>query len=462
MEESPRLTHITVSIGNEIASKKESISCVVGRDIKISDRYLVNYCRRQLERSDLDLLVVASSVAFADRTAVRRHHIGWSRSFCLQIPVFAHSLWRSSNVLNPLRDCLFFLTGDSWNFEFVPRQDRKPSQLNLLSHIKGRAEVIPFSGGLDSFVAAKSYLHENPDERPILASVTNAQSKRFVEGCAPILGTRAYPLRFPISFRNLYHPEPSYRTRAFLFFSLAALAAKLADSNSVIIGENGQGALGPSLIPCGPEQSHTSTHPAFTARLANFLTSLGWARPAFSHPNIWRTKGEALAGLALQCGLNGIELTVSCSRDTDRAKGRGVPLHCGVCPNCLLRRLALYAAGVTEFKESYLWQDLSSSELEMQEVPGSRPMTPTDARVASQAVFEHRDLAAVDVGYIGSRRPYVIREIAQGLAADESTVTTQLRRLLIRHREEWNSFLKQAGADSWIARLCKGGADDCS
>jgi hypothetical protein len=65
----------------------------------------------------------------------------------------------------------------------------------------------------------------------------------------------------------------------------------------VVIGENGQGALGPACVPFADEWWLRSAHPAFVHRWASFLR-LVLDRPVrFEQPQLWKTKGQVILNL---------------------------------------------------------------------------------------------------------------------------------------------------------------------
>src|SRR3989442_8725186 len=59
-------------------------------------------------------------------------------------------------------------------------------------------------------------------------------------------------------FRS-HHAESSFRSRPFIFYSLAAYGASLAGSKRVLIPENGQGSIGGSLVLLGNASDRKST-----------------------------------------------------------------------------------------------------------------------------------------------------------------------------------------------------------
>ena len=108
---------------------------------------------------------------------------------------------------------------------------------------------MPFSDGMDSFLQWQLLAIDEPAAVPLRIQTSN---RNMVEARNRVIdATRRQDqrLRLPVNIAVGNHPEPTYRTRTFLFFSMAALAAAKTETTRVFIGENGIGALGPSMIP---------------------------------------------------------------------------------------------------------------------------------------------------------------------------------------------------------------------
>jgi 7-cyano-7-deazaguanine synthase in queuosine biosynthesis len=232
------------------------------------------------------------------------------------------------------------------------------------------------------------------------------------------------------------HAEPTYRTRTFLFFCMAVLAAVKIKSTRVIVGENGIGALGPSMIAYGSECPHRTTHPAFTRRLASFLNELLETNIAFEHPQVERTKGEVLAR-ALSLGISGWQITNSCVRGPrDQLDNRA----CGACSGCLLRRMACLAAGIDPM--GYFWEDLGASSLDNgRSSPVGREAMKNDRDIVYHGVHamsEFAELAKLDPeAKVFQRAAWEWKGPTQENLAEASR---QVHRLVQAHAKEWNAL----------------------
>lgn len=432
-------------------------TCILGDGLRLSYDALETFCCSNLRPIDVDLLLLAGLIAFADRNSPRNAH--WVRNFHLELPVHVPDVWSSKEVGCRLFEALRFLTGDYWTFEFHERKsrDERAFQLDLQAPID-EPVVIPFSGGLDSFAELKLFPVQHPGKTALLVSTIHNRS------LSKVIGSTTDPrfcrrLRVPVGFDVRHHAEPSFRTRTFLFFVVAATAARLSGCREVIIPENGQGSIGPSLIPSGEEHPFQSSHPGFTHRLALLLREIwGSGGPIFLHPNRWSTKAQVLGKVEAKVGLEGWQSTRSCSLNTKRYKGASAPEHCGICSNCILRRLALLEVGRGYEAEPYLWQDLSASRLE--ESVGRelrqliRPTTQNDYRVAAAAVVDHKNLSNVlNLDAIRSCLTRTVRDLKESGNESELAVRSGLEALLLRHRAEWLSFVEGLGSDSWLTQL---------
>ncbi len=335
--------HISVRGRRDQATEGATHECVIGRDLKIDLQALQDYCARLLSETEHDLVVLCGAVMYADRMVPRRRASGWPRDLEVTLPVNVPEAWRQPEVMAALVDALEFVSGDHWRFNFVVGAERVTVDQSSINFTNGPYVIVPFSDGLDSYLQWKLIGKEEPAVKVLRIQTsnrgTNERRNRSIDHTGPQQDQR---LRLPVIAAVGSHPEQSYRTRTFVYFCMAALAAAKAKTTRVIIGENGVGALGPSMIAYGNECPHRTVHPAYTRRLAKFLNAVLGTNIVFEHPQRLRTKGEVLKH-ALSLGVAGWERTNSCVRGPRDGLGQ---MACGACSNCLLRRTALLAAGI--------------------------------------------------------------------------------------------------------------------
>lgn len=422
-------------------------------DIEIRYHALRDLCMRQLEARDLDLLIVAGAVWFVDRN-VKRRAACWSRILNVTIPVHEQEFWSAQE--NLLSDTLGYLTGDIWRFTFVPRQISDPQigQQFFAGMLGGSYVVFPYSGGLDCFVASR-LLDKLCQHSPFYVTIEMGASASHITGNNLLPGNPKHA-GLPIRFKENKHPESSARTRSFMFFTVAALAAKMINATEVLIAENGQGAFGPALVPNGSEHPYVGTHPAFTRRFSKLVSAIyEGVDVRFHHPYAWKTKAEMLLALKEEKLATDWNKTVSCPRNLSRHKGPGSPAHCGVCSNCLLRRMAAYSANLVgiQDRQAYLWGDLLASKLDdsVRDYSPHRGTTDNDRNIALAGVLSHNHLAnfAPDAEQ-SSDFAQTVHDAAQALSVPAEQAVPNLKRLLMQHRQEWQAFLSALPAHSWV------------
>jgi 7-cyano-7-deazaguanine synthase in queuosine biosynthesis len=172
--------------------------------------------------------------------------------------------------------------------------------------------------------------------------------------------TRQVSVPFSIRRRGLGFElrEQSFRTRALTFQSMAAVAASQSEGNIVVVPENGQGSIGPWLTVTGQEAPDLRTHPIFTSLLSEWLEAVLERPIRFEHPHIWETKGETIHRLVSNNIHAGWAETFSCAVQARQQRTKGRRVQCGLCPNCILRRQSLLAAGLHESDAKYDRNDI--------------------------------------------------------------------------------------------------------
>ena len=420
-------------------------------------KHLHEYCFSAPTGVSHDIASLLGAVRLADRGFVRRHSRAWGRALQIELPVYELNTWRAPAVTDSLKDCLTYLTGDQWSFRFVKRR-RKPApagQVHLVSSPEAPRVFVPFSHGLDSY--AQSELLTAREKLEIVPVNINASRS---SGSWRALGRKGRARAVPVSSQvdEPHHSEPSFRTRPFIYDMMAAYGAAMSDTRRVLVPVNGQGSLGGSLVPLGNEALHRSCHPGFTSRLARFVHALTGRQVTFEHPGLFSTKGQVLACLAkVNPNSNAWLLDhPSCSYDSRHAHEGGRKVHCGVCGNCLLRRLSVHAAELSD-STRYRVADLRMSTIEAtfgdanlpREIAAYRDVALNSARSMQRLA----DLAGTQAA------PRIWAEI-DGLARYQERSIQEVKEdmfsLLQQHRSEWNAFLDHCGTSSWVARLARG------
>ncbi len=433
-----------------VSIRKGEIPCIIGRDVKIDTEALENYCFQLVTSNEYELALLAGIIAFADRTFRRKLSQGWSRRIEIIIPVGDPEFWNKTK--SALHEALEFLTGDCWEIQFASRRAQLDQmKQDILSLGSGRFVVVPYSNGLDSY-AQSQLLKLQPEISPIRITAKNRSITGSPDWITESDGTRHRRISIPVKFITDPHPEPSYRTRSFVFCVFTGIAAHLSRAEAIFIPENGQGALGPSLVPFGSESPQRGSHPGFTRRMIRFFNTI-WDEPIkIEHPQIWFTKGEVLKRLKNEQLLGHWETTRSCPRDQRNVNLNRKSVQCGVCSGCILRRMSAFAAGLEEADDTYLWGDLSADSLQssMHQSAG-RKTTANDSDIARHAVIAMAELA--HKADASADDPIIAQsafEIFGEAGASYPKVISQFQRLLHAHKLEWTQFVKNCGSLSWI------------
>jgi 7-cyano-7-deazaguanine synthase in queuosine biosynthesis len=418
-------------------------TCSLGTELRFNRGAIERCSSSKLEELDVDLLTVLASVAFADRRVSRRRGRRWTRSIALSVPVHSPRTWE--DAASALTSMLGEVSGDRWRFEFRRRHDDDELRQGFLPGLPREfrgATVVPYSGGLDSFATLARHRSEN-GEAPLLL----VHAQHGARSLASVLSERdrsAPALAVPFTVSGGAHAEPTYRTRTFVFFALAALAWRRTNASRIWIGESGLGCLGPALVPFGIEQPVRGCHPTFVGRIADFLALLWGVRPPFEFPHLWLTKGESLRELAAANALAGWKSTHSCSRNIRRQHPSTAATHCGLCAGCLFRRQSILAAGLDEDPAAYYSDAFREVEL------------PSDAQRADREVATYAVISLDELAAVASRQADHgghVAELAASQGWARADVAAKLVRLLAAHAREWGSLVDALPAESWMRKI---------
>jgi hypothetical protein len=266
-------------------------------------------------------------------------------------------------------------------------------------------------------------------------------------------------IQVPVFVDEPHHAEPTFRSRPFTYYLLTAYGALLNGTYRVLIPENGQGSLGGSLVPLGDEVQHRSCHPGFTTRLSQLLEKLENKRVSFEHPALFETKGQVMSALVAIEASSDTWLYEhwSCSHDQRHANHDGIRVHCGACGNCILRRASARTASINDVTK-YKFSNLTAGSFENAVLEGGAvPLAIKSFRdLAGNSMRSMQRMAELadepDCTEIWSEAA----SIAQHMGKNVQTIHGQLLDLLKEHQKEWNGFLAECGAHSWIVQMARG------
>ena len=345
------------------------IPCVIGSDVRFSMEGLETYRIGDWDPLIYDALLLAAAVEYCDR-ALARKEFDWRRFFELRLAVHDPDRWNEPALKRSLVAALELLTGDTWTIDFVARKTpvEAPRQNNL-GFPSNVAAVLPYSDGLDSR-AVGGLVDAQLRGGLVRVRLGPVGSKRKRERIQPFA---KIPYDVVVHGGN---KESSGRSRGFKFAIVASVTAYVAHAARIIMPESAQGALGPVLVPVGQAHEDYRNHPEFTALMTRFLAVLFARDIQFEFPRLWHTKGETLKAYAeLRVGQDFWSDTRSCWQQSRQVSWGGRRRQCGICAACLLRRMSMHAAGLVDFKETFIWQDLSTPNFKNGAAPGFSQIT---------------------------------------------------------------------------------------
>lgn len=431
------------------ASKKGWMRCEIGKNLKFLSDGLETYCFAPWQPVIFDALLLAATVDFADKILARPPR-GWGRNFVIRVPVHDPSHWNAKAVSDSLHDALNFLTGDKWDITFVQRKKSavSPQQKHFNFSTSAKA-VMAFSDGMDSQAVAGIKELELKDGL-IRVRVGTKKSDRPVarDSLRPFTSV---PYKVNTGNRN---DESSARSRGFKFALISGVAAYLVDAPEVIVPESGQGSLGPVLIPVSHAYKDYRNHPVFTEKMSKFLEALLHKKIKYVFPRLWYTKGETLSEF-VRNGSDGSQWseTWSCWQQNRNSSVDGKRRHCGICAACMLRRLSVHAAGLTESPDRYIWEDLSANSFEAGASKNFDKFTSAleEYAIAGTLHFDHLASLRKSPHYGYTKKQNALM-LAEPLGLPSSEIELNLDTLLQKHEKEWEGFIKSLGSGSFINR----------
>lgn len=309
-----------------------------------------------------DLIRIASYVLAADQAIKRGEEdtvdLGdrWRRDFKFVVGVEDTATWNNDDLRQTLESTLSFLSDDFYTFEFVPQRESEPEQLNFgaiqdepFLPIEGFSSVQLFSGGMDSFTgAAEELLRHGRD----IILVSHRSASKTWKLQRDLIGD----LRARAPGRRLMHVavemtkqddrlrrERTQRSRSFLYAALAGTVAKLVGIDAIRFYENGIIGMNLPILPqvVGGRATRT-THPEVLRGFQKILSLLNEAPLKVENPFEFLTRAEVIQRLHAAGAVDLLSHTVSCAHVH---KSSTMHPHCGVCSQCVDRRVSALAAG---------------------------------------------------------------------------------------------------------------------
>lgn len=227
--------------------------------------------------------------------------------------------------------------------------------LDVQRTFDGRLRPLPpsvvtlFSGGVDSLCALLEAAMQG--ERPLAvghwSTDPHAARQRDLAAAAVGVGGWDFPLvGVEINRKGAERAESSQRSRAFLFATLGAVAAAESGIGRVYLADNGPISINlPINDQIAGALASRSTHPKFLHLYNELLSGLFPHPVRVTNPLAGRTRAEVMAVLPRAGCEHLLKRTLSCSAWSRLPASTP---QCGVCSQCIDRRIAGIVAGLEE------------------------------------------------------------------------------------------------------------------
>jgi hypothetical protein len=442
-----RLIVDVVEPGNR--SRRGALACRLEHNITFDTAILETFSSTNWRPVVYDALVVAAVVEFCDRSLCRSA-LNWGRRFDVHVPVHDPARWMDRQVARSLVGALNFLTGDDWTFHFRPRQVKAelPPQ-SRFEFPSEAAAVMAYSEGMDS--RAVYGLERQRLGTKLVRVRVGTKWQDVPKKKSLVAPFAALPYEVKLHKDNA---ENSARSRGFKFSLISGVAAYLINAPTAVVPESGQGALAPAILPVGQGYADFRNHPDFTALMEKFVFALLGHRLNYSFPRIWSTKGQTLREYVDLFGEEAAWLqTRSCWQNARQVSVSQSRRQCGVCAACMLRRLSVHAAGLSEPQEQYVWETLAAPTFEAGAAVEFGQVTKALREYAIAGVLHFKHLAQIR----GSSSYDLIRrrtttDLSRSLSQPADAVGYGLDRLLEQHTKEWSAFTNELGPHSFVMK----------
>lgn len=302
-----------------------------------------------------DLLEIGSYIYSADQSISRGGAVGkgdgkdWRRDFHFDIQVRNPDFWNRSDIKESLIETVGFLSEDNYEFEFGRLTEDIPKD-GYFTFDQGRPwfeadSILLFSGGLDSLAGTIQEIFEQK-KKTILVShrpvpkISKRQTdllNAFRNHCAE--AELYYHIPVWVNKGQELTKDTNQRTRSFLYATLAAVIAKMQDVDSIKFYENGIVSMNlPISAQLVGARASRSTHPKGLHRMGEFFSLVFENEFKVENPFLWKTKSDVVKIIKDRELSELIGYSNSCSHV--RTTGKVVD-HCGVCSQCIDRRIAI-------------------------------------------------------------------------------------------------------------------------
>jgi len=316
-----------------------------------------------------DLLEIAGYVFATDRKCTRgsKNSVemhSWSRTIDLHIKVRDIKFWNTEAVKKKLNEALSFMTGDKkWNFVFHQHDGDMEEDLfgeeSFVIDSNKKIRVVLFSGGLDSLAGIIELLETTNDNLCLVShqsgnqSVASTQNKLFEE-IEKQYPNRCWHYKYKCGLTGRQSADESQRTRSFLFNSIAYTLSSTYKLNENTLFENAITSFNfAETQDMMNSRSSRTTHPKTLGLLTELLSQVNNEPYRIKNGYYNKSKTDVVNVLKKYDKLNLFDVAVSCSATRQH---RSKHSHCGICSQCIDRRIAVYSAGIERHDENGLYE----------------------------------------------------------------------------------------------------------
>lgn len=241
---------------------------------------------------------------------------------------------QSDNVKALLEDLISFTLKARPKIRILKVKTRERTPARKISSQFGSCSL--FSGGIDS-LSGITYAHEKIGPTAGLFVSHDRMSYRVDYINKNFIKSKKIPIREIVIQRG---HSGLQQMRGLVYLVFGALAAKLHNTNKIVISETGQTMFLPQFSPL--DEVTLTTHPTLIKMVKSLLHEAYGLDFEFYEPFANLTKAEVISLCELK---SGIPSTNSCI--TTRFANQPVS-HCGCCYGCLVRRASCIVAGVED------------------------------------------------------------------------------------------------------------------
>lgn len=411
--------------------------------IRIDDNDFLS--KRSLSNIDgyvADLIDLAVAIFVVDRIIIPpKNNV---RTIHIELPLRCPHIFKTH--LNSLKNLLNYYLSEDWSFEFTNRVGIRPSEeimylLDVNSH-NPHKEVALWSGGLDSLCGLYNRMQANPNKEYVLFGTG---SNLMVFGkqlqIAETLKSKFsnIPLKLIQLKIKIYRDEKLTRrnavprSRGLVFLLLGTVCMLLENQFSLYVYENGVGAINLPLVNYALSNDFSkAVHPISMCYVQHFVSEICGKSIKIINPFVWQTKAEMCKLIVLNDDINMIAQTITCDR-----KRRAIPIQCGVCSSCLLRRYSIATHGISDPTGYYIpIKNLRNKVVDPKDKRFLLAMNEQVNRIA-QYLSQADPWSALTEEFIDI--PPIIRSLNVYEGIEPTQTQENILKLYSNYSKEWNS-----------------------